>query len=173
MPHRILFATGVVVFLLIGCVSGNTTHFSQLPSSPVVTESHITASTPATKSEVNSFPEPPAEVFREGLPQLKQKAGVPILLPLKLPELAQPIYASSTGDRTSYTINLSSEPPTAQPMLVSLVTFKPSKGNSPVFNRLFLLQRIFRDFTTPSVVGLPVLLPRSHGLIRERSTKSS
>ena len=45
------------------------------------------------------------------LPELKSQTGVPILLPERLPALAQPtIYVHASGDANGYTIRLESDP---------------------------------------------------------------
>jgi hypothetical protein len=101
-----LFSMGIFIFFFTGCNLLDSENDLKSSSVPVNSKASFEPS-PLNIPLANALT-PPAEVFRALLPQLRKSTGVSILLPSTLPILRQPIYASATGDRSSYSIRLSS-----------------------------------------------------------------
>jgi len=151
MKQHSLVATGILMFLLMSCNSQNSNYSFQTLPSPTATQSHSPASISGTKAEGTST-EPPAEIFRKELPRLKQQTGVPILLPSKLPDFAQPVYVSATGDRTSYSITLSSTPNcTANACFIG--SFQAKRGKQSSFDQSISLAKHHQGFYKPLSCG--------------------
>jgi hypothetical protein len=119
-------------------------------SSPVATAFSTGASVASPK--LNPLPEPPAAVFREALPQLKQATGIPILLPSELPNLGNSLYVKTKGDRNSYTIQLSSVPRcTANACFIG--TFDARRGAKPSFVQTVPLAQNLKGYYQPLSCG--------------------
>jgi hypothetical protein len=151
MKQHSLVATGILIFLLISCNSQNSNYSFQTSPSPTATQSHSPASISGTNAEGTST-EPPAEIFRKELPRLKQQTGVPILLPSKLPDFAQPVYVSATGDRTSYTVNLSSAP-NCMANVCFIGSFQARQGEQPRFEQTVPLAKSLQGHYKPLSCG--------------------
>jgi hypothetical protein len=147
--HR-LFSMGIFIFFFTGCSLLDSENNPKLSSVPVNLKASFEPS--SVNVPLSSSLAPPAGAFRALLPQLRKLTGVSILLPSTLPILRQPIYASATGDRSSYSIRLSSVSHcTANACFIG--NFDAKRGVQPSFVQTVPLTQNLKGYYKPLSCG--------------------
>jgi hypothetical protein len=113
---------------------------------------------------------PPAAVFGTVLGELKEKTGIPILLPAHLPPvLGRSLYASAEATAASYTIRLESEPDCNQSEVCYVGMLSAKKGAAFSFPEAVQVDKViqgrFQPVTCAGTCSPPAIEWKLNGVL--------